>query len=89
MANVASSPSDAIFFMHHLCIDHQLASWQEANATRKQAVSNSCADTSNPCVTPLTVDTALNMNGLIENLNVEDVLDTRGDALCYSYDYYY
>lgn len=87
MMNVASSPSDSVFFMHHLFVDHQLAAWQEANATRKAVVENSCADRNSPCA-PLTLETPLNMNGLLANVTVGDVLDTRGGALCYSYDYY-
>lgn len=89
MSDVWSSPSDPIFFMHHLFVDAQFASWQEADSSRKSTVANSCADGSSPCATALTTNAVLDMNGLGPNLTVGDVLDTQGGDLCYGYDYYY
>lgn len=88
MADVFSSSGDPSFFMHHLFVDHQYASWQEANTTRKEQVDGACSDGNNPC-TALTLDTVLNMNGLADNGVVADVLDTQSETLCYRYDYYY
>lgn len=89
MADVYSSASDPTFFMHHLFIDNQYASWQEAggaDGTRKTQVDGACSDGNNPC-TALTPQTVLEMNGLAENKLVGDVLDTHSETLCYRYDY--
>lgn len=87
MAERYASPSDPIFFLHHLFVDHQHASWQEANATaRKAVVDGACMDGSPPCATPVTVDTVLQMNGLVPDATVGEVLDTQGGVLCYTYD---
>lgn len=86
MSEVSASPSDPIFFMHHLFVDWQLASWQEANSTRKEVADNACEDGSDPCTAPVTLDSVINMNGLLPNVTVGDVLDSQGGTLCYTYD---
>lgn len=86
MAEVSASPSDPVFFMHHLFVDHQLASWQEANSTRKTVADGVCESNSSPCTTAMTLDSVVNMNGLLPNVTVGDVLDTQSGVLCYTYD---
>lgn len=86
-ADVYSSPSDPIFFMHHLFIDHELWSWQQKSAAYSQNITSSCLDSSSPCDKPLTLNTVLDMNGLRANAKVGDVLNTRGGILCYNYNY--
>ncbi|KAF3760963.1 Di-copper centre-containing protein [Cryphonectria parasitica EP155] len=88
MSDVYSSPSDPIFFMHHLFVDHELAAWQEADSSRKSTVADACTQGYAPCQTAVTLDTVLNMNGLGANVTVGNVLDTQGGPLCYTYDYY-
>lgn len=89
MSDVYASPSDPIFFMHHLFVDAQFASWQEANSSRASSVADSCVDGSNPCATALTTKIVLDMNGLGANATVGDIVNTQGGAFCYRYDYYY
>lgn len=74
--------------MHHLFVDHELASWQQASTTRKQTVTSACVDGSNPCTNAVTLNTLLDMNGLRANAKVGDILNTQGGILCYEYDYY-
>lgn len=74
--------------MHHLFVDHELASWQQASAARKTTITNACLDGSNPCSRPLALNTVLDMNGLQANAVVGDVLNTEAGLLCYKYDYY-
>lgn len=83
-----ASPSDPIFFMHHLFVDHELASWQQVNTARRTSITSACLDGSNPCSNPLTLNTVLNMNGLSRNAVVGDVINTQAGLLCYKYDYY-
>lgn len=87
MAERYASPSDPIFFLHHLFVDHQYASWQAVNATaRTTKVDGACMEGSAPCTTPVTLDTVLAMNGLVPDVTVGEVLDTQGGVLCYTYD---
>lgn len=88
MSDVYASPSDPIFFMHHLFVDHQYASWQEANNSRKSTVAASCADGSTPCTNTLTLQSVLDMNGLTSNAAVGNVINTQSGTICYKYDYY-
>lgn len=83
-----SSPSDPIFYMHHLFVDHELASWQQVSAERRTTVTSACLDTTSPCDNPLSLNTVLNMNGLGRNAVLGDVINTQAGLLCYKYDYY-
>lgn len=85
MAEVSASPSDPIFFMHHLFVDHQFASWQEANSTRKTFVDGACEDGKSPCKA-LTLDSVVDMNGLLPSVTVGELLNTENGSLCYTYD---
>lgn len=83
MADVAASPSDPAFFLHHLFIDRNFWVWQNADASRKAQITG-CADTNSPC-TPLTLDTVISVDGLRPNVTVGDIIDTEGGAICYTY----
>lgn len=86
MAEVAASPGDPVFFLHHLFVDQQFASWQEVDATRKTLVDGACQDGASPCTAALTLDSVVDVNGLLPNVTVGELMDTRGGALCYTYD---
>lgn len=93
MGDVWAAPEDPAFFMHHLFVDAQYASWQEGgNGTRKTAagLAGGCYDWSYPCTSPLKMDSVLSLNDLVPaNLTLADVIDTRAGSLCYEYDYYF
>ncbi|KAI0167700.1 hypothetical protein BJ166DRAFT_239350 [Pestalotiopsis sp. NC0098] len=85
MADVSSSPSDPVFFMHHLFVDRNFWLWQNGDASRKTAI-NGCIDTASPC-TPLTLDTVISVQGLRPDVTVRDIIDTQDGAICYLYTY--
>lgn len=87
MADAYSSASDPTFYMHHLFVDNEWASWQEVNSTRKSDISGACIGSNNPC-TSMMPETVLSMNGLADDVTVADVVDTQGPLTCYKYDYY-
>ncbi|KAB5582992.1 hypothetical protein GE09DRAFT_1211606 [Coniochaeta sp. 2T2.1] len=85
MADVASSPGDPIFFMHHTYVDRQWRLWQNGDPARLSEVGgNTAGDGSGP---PLTLDYVLTSMGLREDATVADVMDTQGGYLCYQYSY--
>ncbi|KAB5566335.1 hypothetical protein GE09DRAFT_1106350 [Coniochaeta sp. 2T2.1] len=85
MADVASSPGDPIFFMHHSYVDRQWRLWQNGDPARLSEVGgNTAGDGSGP---PLTLDYVLTSMGLREDATVADVMDIQGGYLCYQYSY--
>ncbi|KAI1871686.1 hypothetical protein JX265_005672 [Neoarthrinium moseri] len=85
MADVSASPSDPVFFMHHLFVDRNFWLWQNSDASRKTTIDG-CIDSADPC-TPLTMDTVISVAGLRPDVTVRDVLNTRDGAMCYEYTY--
>jgi len=76
MSDVASSPSDPVFFMHHGFIDRNWYRWQNANpGARMYQIDNT------------NLNNAMTTLGLRPNVRVGDMMDTRGGYLCYEYDY--
>ncbi|RYP31226.1 hypothetical protein DL767_005855 [Monosporascus sp. MG133] len=88
MAEVAGSPGDPIFFMHHAFIDRMWKAWQNQAQWRWTTISGCAAPGRNgqPCP-PLTLDTVLSTRGIKPDVKVRDILDTEAAFLCYKYDY--
>ncbi|KAH7029108.1 uncharacterized protein B0I36DRAFT_384684 [Microdochium trichocladiopsis] len=84
MAEVSASPSDPVFFMHHSFVDHMWNQWQRSDASRFTAVGG-CAAPGDNC-SPMTASTTLSSMGLRPDVTVGDMLDIRGESLCYDYD---
>ena len=85
MADVASSPEDPIFMMHHSYIDRQWRLWQNGDPARLTEVGgNTAPDGSGPT---LTLDYVLTSMGLRDDATVADVMDIQGGYLCYQYSY--
>jgi len=85
MADVASSPSDPTFFMHHAFVDRNFWKWQSQAEARWSDIY-ACAAPTNPCPV-LGLDTVISSMGLRPDVRVRDVLDAEGAWLCYTYDY--
>ncbi|EEH39551.1 hypothetical protein PAAG_08820 [Paracoccidioides lutzii Pb01] len=88
MADVAASPSDPIFFMHHAFIDRNFRVWQNEAQSRWTTISGRVAGGG-----ALTLDTRISMGGIVPDARVRDILDTLGGAViggkyfCYRYNY--
>ncbi|RYP91186.1 hypothetical protein DL770_002663 [Monosporascus sp. CRB-9-2] len=88
MAEVAGSPGDPVFFMHHAFVDRMWKVWQNQAQWRWTTISGCAAPGQNgqPCP-PLTLDTVLTTHGIRPDVRVRDILDTEAAFLCYKYDY--
>ena len=85
MSDVASSPGDPVFFMHHGFVDHQWRIWQnDANPSRLNDVAS---PTNQNGGGTLTLDYTLSSRGLRPDVKVRDVMDTTASYLCYKYNY--
>jgi tyrosinase len=85
MSDVASSPGDPVFFMHHMFIDHNWRIWQNADSARLSEVGgNTQPDGNGPA---LDLNYVLTSMGLRDDITVRDVMDTLGGYLCYRYSY--
>ena len=88
MADVAGSPSDPIFWMHHSFVDHSFRIWQNVDSSRLSNINGNDAQGN-----PLTLDTTLNVGGIFPTVKVRDVLNTLGGTtlggrpFCYKYNY--
>ncbi|KAH8647369.1 hypothetical protein BX600DRAFT_153116 [Xylariales sp. PMI_506] len=85
MSDVAASPSDPVFYMHHTFIDHSFWSWQH-NGRGSSTVINGCLDSRSPC-TPITLNTVITVMGLRPDIKVGDVYNAASTSMCYTYDY--
>ncbi|KXJ85958.1 hypothetical protein Micbo1qcDRAFT_127042 [Microdochium bolleyi] len=85
MADVSSSPSDPVFFMHHGLVDRNFKRWQDQAESRWTEIY-ACESQTTPCPA-LGLDTVLSSMGLRPSVTVRDVIDTQGPKSCYTYDY--
>ncbi|KKZ67079.1 hypothetical protein EMCG_07250 [[Emmonsia] crescens] len=88
MMDVAGSPSDPLFYMHHAFIDRNFRVWQNEAQARWTTINGNDAGNR-----PLTLDTVLSVGGIRPDVTVRQVLDTLGGGniggvrFCYRYDY--
>jgi len=89
------SSNDPLFFMHHAMIDKVWYDWQNKDPRNKYAfgggsitaLPNYTDYTRFPTGLPpyLNFDSQVLGDGLWDNITVWDMMDTKGDALCYVY----
>ncbi|KAI6383326.1 hypothetical protein MCOR25_000246 [Pyricularia grisea] len=84
MSDVGPAPGDPIFFLHHAFIDRIWWEWQNVDRdTRVYELAGKVNDRNKR----ITLDYVLTMRGIQPDVRVQDVMDTYGDTLCYTYDY--
>jgi len=89
MSDVAASPGDPIFFMHHLFIDRNFRIWQNGDVGARTTSINGADINGNP----LSMDTIVYMGDIRPNVRIRDILNTLGGAdiggttFCYRYNY--
>ncbi|KAJ3020112.1 hypothetical protein HKX48_001305 [Thoreauomyces humboldtii] len=98
MSDVAASPSDPIFFLHHANVDRIWAEWQKRDPARRYLevggtdVPFAYPFTPNRTGTPVTLRYPLNLAGdapyhaLAKPIVVRDVMRLRTSLLCYDYE---
>lgn len=85
IGNAANSPGDPLFYLHHGNLDRILWQWQQQDPlVRLNQVGG-------PVVpfdyggTNVTLDFKVNMGPLAGDATLRDLLNTRGETLCYTY----
>lgn len=93
MSDVATSPGDPMFFLHHHFIDRNWRNWQLLNpSSRTYAIGGfttpSCQSSNggSGCV-PTTLNDVLNTLNYYPDVTIAQVSDTQGGHLCYYYSY--
>ncbi|EON97069.1 putative tyrosinase protein [Phaeoacremonium minimum UCRPA7] len=86
MADVASSPGDPIFFMHHAFVDHNWRIWQNPDPDNRLYQINGYSTKTDPKQS-LTLDYVLTSKGIRPDVTVQEVMNTLGGYLCYRYNY--
>jgi tyrosinase len=88
MSDVAASPSDPIFWMHHAFVDHGYRIWQKADGSRTTTI-----DGTDHQGNPLTLNTMMSVGGIRPDVPIGDVINTLGGVsiggvpFCYRYTY--
>jgi tyrosinase len=89
MADVAASPSDPVFWMHHLFVDHAFRIWQNLDSGPRTTTIDGTDHYGNP----LTMDYLVKMGNIRPDVTIGDILDTLGGVsiggvpFCYRYNY--
>lgn len=88
MSDVSASPSDPIFWMHHLFVDHGFRIWQNADPSRTTTINGNDHNGK-----PLTMDTMVSVGGIRPDVRIGDIMNTLGGVMiggvpfCYRYTY--
>lgn len=85
---ITDKPVYPVFFLHHAQVDRLWWIWQMKDPdTRLKQFQGPAEDFRNITIkhsTASKTDTLL-MGGIADDMNVEDVMDTKGEYLCYEY----
>jgi tyrosinase len=89
MTDVDSSPGDPVFYLHHNYLDRLYWQWQQINPTARLNLISGYTTINEPVTgwRNLTLDSTLNMYGIVENATVGDVTNIQGGYLCYEFEY--
>lgn len=88
MSDVSASPSDPVFYMHHLFVDHSFRIWQNANAARTTSING--VDVNGNA---LSMNTGVSVGGIMPDVKIGDIMNTLsgtvigGVPFCYRYNY--
>jgi len=93
MANMYSSPGDPLFYLHHSMIDRVWDTWQRKKwPARKTDIGGPDTMWAYPYnyfgdipYKNVTLKTPLNYGLIADTITINDVMDTQGGCLCYTY----
>ncbi|OIW34170.1 Di-copper centre-containing protein [Coniochaeta ligniaria NRRL 30616] len=93
MANMYSSPGDPLFYLHHSMLDHVWDTWQRKKwPARKTDIGGPDTMWAYPYnyfgdipYSNVTLQTPLNYGLIASTIKINDVMDTQGGQLCYTY----
>lgn len=86
---MSGSPRDPVFFLHNGFIDQNWWAWQSADTDNRFYQLSGYTTESEPSTgwINITLDYNLTSYEIIPDATIEQVMDTEGGYLCYTYDY--
>ncbi|KAJ5432315.1 uncharacterized protein N7458_011471 [Penicillium daleae] len=85
LGNSAHRPGDPLFFLHHCNIDRVLWNWQQKDLPRRLHEVGGPIEPLDYSGQNVTLDFEINIGKLAGNATLEQLLNTKGDVLCYDY----
>jgi tyrosinase len=84
--DVYNSPAEPLFYLHHGALDWIYWRWQQKDLpTRLHQVGGNLIPEDYTNKTAVTLDFQVNIGKLAGDLRLEQLLDTQGEILCYTY----
>ncbi|KAK0383140.1 hypothetical protein NLU13_9053 [Sarocladium strictum] len=83
--NPTTSPNEPLFFLHHAQIDRLWWMWQREEEDRLKEYTGEALHSGEEGSRAVSLDDWLLMGDLAEDVKVADVMDTRGEKLCFEY----
>ncbi len=89
MSDVDSSPGDPVFFLHHGFIDRNWMQWQNADSSVRTYQIQGYTTQTEPSSgwVDTTLSYMLSAMNVIPSVELQQVMDTQGGYLCYTYNY--
>ncbi|KAF8246821.1 Di-copper centre-containing protein [Wilcoxina mikolae CBS 423.85] len=93
MADIYASPGDPIFYLHHAQVDRLWWLWQKQNLKKRlRDIAGPDTQFAYPFdfkgpkpYKNITLEYPLKMGGLVEDVQISDVMDVKSGVLCYDY----
>ncbi|KAJ0415561.1 hypothetical protein BJY00DRAFT_293349 [Aspergillus carlsbadensis] len=86
IGNQYESPGDPLFYLHHGNLDRILWEWQQQDLETRLHQVGGPIEPMDYSGTNVTLDFTVNIGAIAGDATLEQLLNTRGDALCYTYD---
>ncbi|KAI9374215.1 hypothetical protein BJX61DRAFT_541049 [Aspergillus egyptiacus] len=85
IGNQYESPGDPLFYLHHCNLDRILWEWQQQDLDTRLHQVGGPIEPMDYGGANVTLDFTVNIGALAGDATLEQLLDTRGDVLCYTY----
>ncbi|KAI5843080.1 hypothetical protein DFP73DRAFT_95413 [Morchella snyderi] len=87
MDNAVSSPGDPLFYLHHTFLDRVWWQWQERDLQRRlgEVTGGVPSFAADGHWVGISLDDEMDVHGVIPSERVRELMDIRGQALCYEY----
>jgi tyrosinase len=82
-----SSPGDPLFYLHHTFLDRVWWQWQERDLQRRlgEVTGGVPSFAEDGHWVGISLDDVMDVHGVIPSERVRELMDIRGQALCYEY----
>ncbi|KAJ5644069.1 domain di-copper centre [Penicillium longicatenatum] len=85
LQDLFASPQDPAFMLHHAMIDRVWAKWQDADASRRNALNGTNVITNPPWASLVTLDTIMEWGVLDRPRPIHEVMSPKMNKYCYKY----